>query len=437
MTMNLNQTTTTNQCRRKRSLFLPIIVALTILRGNAIHVRGYASGTILPLTTKHQVQVQQEHRYQQHHQQQSPLVSSSVSPSLQQTKRRLLQQHVNSNYHPVLSIRGGGGGRSGVGGGTQLNFSNQAFASILAGSIAGAIGVGVAFPLDTLKTKAQVFSQQRQRQQQQNGGIVSSGDGSGTTSASSSGSIESVGMLTLIPMIYKMEGIGGFYGGVRGMMAGQAIIKSVAFSANTLTLDFLRDIYPALSSVTTLLIAACFSGFVTSFLVAPVERIKVMMQASNSADPNTDTKTYSNEFSCIQVVLQNEGWSGLMGRGLGPTLVREIPSYGIYFFLYGILSQLPMAESMGKLAPLVNGALSGMGCWVPVYPIDVVKTLVQNSDGAGDDRSSSAIDVAKELYRDGGVNAFFDGLTPKMLRAAVNHAVTFWMYDLLMANLRG
>jgi len=126
-----------------------------------------------------------------------------------------------------------------------------------------------------------------------------------------------------------------------------------------------------------------------------------------------------------------------MGRGLGPTLVREIPSYGIYFFLYGILSQLPMAESMGKLAPLVNGALSGMGCWVPVYPIDVVKTLVQNSDGAGDDRSSSAIDVAKELYRDGGVNAFFDGLTPKMLRAAVNHAVTFWMYDLLMANLRG
>jgi len=303
MTMNLNQTTTTNQCRRKRSLFLPIIVALTILRGNAIHVRGYASGTILPLTTKHQVQVQQEHRYQQHHQQQSPLVSSSVSPSLQQTKRRLLQQHANSNYHPALSIRGGGG-RSG-GGGTQLNFSNQAFASILAGSIAGAIGVGVAFPLDTLKTKAQVLSQQRQQQQQPNGDIVSSSDGSGTASASSPGSPESVGMLTLIPMIYKMEGIGGFYGGVRGMMAGQAIIKSVAFSVNTITLDFLREIYPALASVSTLLIAACFSGFITSFLVAPIERIKVMMQAANSNDPYKDA-TYSIEFNCIKVVLRKD-----------------------------------------------------------------------------------------------------------------------------------
>jgi len=307
---------------------------------------------------------------------------------------------------------------------TQLNFANQAFASILAGSVAGAIGVGVAFPLDTLKTKAQVLSVQQQKDK---------------TRTTSDASPESFGMLTLIPMIYKMEGIAGFYGGVRGMMAGQALIKSVAFSVNTLTLDFLRDVYPALASVVTLLIAACFSGFVTSFLVAPVERIKVMMQAANSnADDASanNAPTYSNEFACVKIVLKNEGWIGLMGRGLGPTLVREIPSYGIYFLLYGILSTLPMAESMGKLAPLVNGALSGMGCWIPVYPIDVVKTLVQNSDGSGEG-SSSAIDVARELYADGGVNAFFDGITPKMLRAAVNHAVTFSVYDIIMTTLGG
>lgn len=162
------------------------------------------------------------------------------------------------------------------------------------------------------------------------------------------------------------------------------------------------------------------------------------MQASNSNadDSSTDNApAYSNEFACIKIVLHNEGWIGLMGRGLGPTLVREVPSYGIYFLLYGILSSSPMAESMGKLAPLVNGALSGMGCWIPVYPIDVVKTLVQNSDGSGGS-SSSAIDVARELYADRGVNAFFDGLTPKMLRAAVNHGVTFYVYDIIMTTLQ-
>ena len=108
-----------------------------------------------------------------------------------------------------------------------------------------------------------------------------------------------------------------------------------------------------------------------------------------------------------------------MGRVLDTTLVREIPSYGLYFFLYGILSSLPITVSMDSFAPLVNGTLSGMGAWIPVHPIDVVKALVQNNDGSaeGSDEagSLSAIDAGKELFADGGINAFFDDLTLKML----------------------
>ena len=94
---------------------------------------------------------------------------------------------------------------------------------------------------------------------------------------------------------------------------------------------------------------------------------------------------------------------------------------------------------MGKIAPLVNGALSGMGSWIPVYPIDVVKTLVQNSDGsrAGGDEvvSLSAIDLVRGLYAGSGINAFFRDLTPKMLRSAVNHAGIFFIYYIIMTAL--
>jgi hypothetical protein len=72
-----------------------------------------------------------------------------------------------------------------LGGATYLSGST-ALASILAGSVAGAIGVGVAFPLDTLKTKAQVI-----------------GGGS---------------MLRTITTVYGQEGISGFFGGVKGTM---------------------------------------------------------------------------------------------------------------------------------------------------------------------------------------------------------------------------
>lgn len=150
-----------------------------------------------------------------------------------------------------------------------------------------------------------------------------------------------------------------------------------------------------------------------------------MMQAQQNSQ-------YANELECIQAVLETEGFAGLFSRGLGPTLAREIPSYAIYFVVYGILMQTAMAESLGGVAPLVCGAMSGCACWIPVYPIDVVKTLVQNTEGGSTD---SAVDVAVQLYNDEGLGAFFNGLTPKMLRASVNHAVTFWVYDLVMGAL--
>ncbi len=81
---------------------------------------------------------------------------------------------------------------------------------------------------------------------------------------------------------------------------------------------------------------------------------------------------------------------------------------------------------------MLCGAISGCACWVPVYPINVVKTLVQNTEGG---ESAGSMDVARRLDKDEGIGGFYNGLTPKMLRASVNHAVTFWVYDLVMGAL--
>ena len=199
----------------------------------------------------------------------------------------------------------------------------------------------------------------------------------------------------------------------------------MAFSANASALSFLQESF-ALPAAASLLIAACFSGFITSFLVTPIERVKVLLQSQSS-------NVYKNEFDCIQKVIAKEGVIGIFTRGLGPTLAREVPSYGIYFLIYGLLIQLPLAGQLGTLAPLVFGALTGMASWIPVYPIDVVKTLVQANDGSSE--GSSALEVTKQLYSDRGVRGFFDGLTPKMLRAAINHSVTFYIYDLILNAL--
>ena len=318
---------------------------------------------------------------------------------------------------------------------TPLSMVGPAAASVLAGSIAGAIGVGVAFPLDTLKTKAQVLSQQRSASAS---AAISSGNSNGNANTRA---LASVSMLQTIAMVYKAEGWPGFFGGVKGMMAGQAVIKALAFSTNAATLAWLEQtvaanaLSPALSTITVsipptvlLLTAACTAGFVTSFVVAPIERIKVLMQASSA---------YRNEWHCLTVILETEGWRGLFSRGLGPTLAREIPSYGLYFWTYGWLTtsgSSMLGLDLGALSPLVFGAMSGMAAWIPVYPIDVVKTRIQNTAGVRGEQES-AWQVMRQVYAEDGVGAFFDGLTPKLLRAAVNHATTFTIYDLIMQRI--
>jgi hypothetical protein len=211
-------------------------------------------------------------------------------------------------------------------------------ASLLAASLGGAVGVGVAYPFDTLKTKAQVYGQQRRQERQRMteqrrlrleqrlannsvwdaeqlvetsaGSCVQTSVQSSSSSSSTpikmeddvlidyeifdggcdgdedgveAGQEEEVGLLSLVGVILKNEGISGFYGGVKAMMIGQALIKSVAYSANELALgdnslllvagfddDEGAEIEIETTPLVTLILAAGFAGFVASFVVAPV-----------------------------------------------------------------------------------------------------------------------------------------------------------------------
>jgi solute carrier family 25 carnitine/acylcarnitine transporter 20/29 len=121
---------------------------------------------------------------------------------------------------------------------------------------------------------------------------------------------------------------------------------------------------------------------------------------------------YANELECIKSILDNEGWFGLLTRGFGLTFAREVPSNAIYFVVYGLLMQTAVKDTLGIMASMVCGAISGMACWIPVYPIDVVKTRMQNTKGGrsaggkcvsatdgGGERRRSSLDVATVMYR--------------------------------------
>ena len=106
----------------------------------------------------------------------------------------------------------------------------------------------------------------------------------------------------------------------------------------------------------------------TSFLVNPIERVKILMQADKIGE-------YKSEIDCASQVVKKDGLKGLLVRGLDATLAREIPGYGLYFVVYSLLIQSAVGQSIGPtFSPLVCGAAAGCLSWIPVFPFDVIKT---------------------------------------------------------------
>lgn len=87
-------------------------------------------------------------------------------------------------------------------------------------------------------------------------------------------------------------------------------------------------------------------------------------------------------------------------RGIGITLLRDCPSYGLYFSKFkrttydDYLTYMPLVtyeglkrtfqymkgpdQTLSTFDLLMAGGLSGFGAWIPAYPQDVIKSRMQN-----------------------------------------------------------
>ena len=166
--------------------------------------------------------------------------------------------------------------------------------SLGAGSVAGVIGIGAAYPLDSLKVKTQTYA------------------------SNPSFNTSNLSMIKMAELVYRQEGVEGFYSGVGGVMIGEAFVKASLFGSNYWALSYLTQDSTYPPSILTLCLAAAFSGVVSSFVLNPIERVKILMQADKSGK-------YSSELDCASQVIRRDGVFGLLTRGLDGMIIRELP----------------------------------------------------------------------------------------------------------------
>jgi solute carrier family 25 carnitine/acylcarnitine transporter 20/29 len=163
-------------------------------------------------------------------------------------------------------------------------------------------------------------------------------------------------------------------------------------------------------------------------ITAPFERVKVLLQIQGQRHlaPGEKPK-YSGGVDVVRQ-LYKEGGVRSVFRGSAATLARDGPGSAAYFATYESIKRrlTPVDPSTGKpsgdlslTAITCAGAAAGVAMWIPVFPIDTVKSRLQTMEG-----NPTVAGVIKGLYKVGGVKAFFPGFGPAIMRALPANAAT-------------
>lgn len=305
-------------------------------------------------------------------------------------------------------------------------------ADFWASYISGALGILIGNRLDVLKVQAQAGTASRPPSPSLSPRLLPSSNSNPTTPNTAAAAT------TRRPQFQYLT---TYFRGAAAPILGYGALNSILFVTFNRTLKLMNPglfDYTKLAgcSLGSIWVAGALGGLATWLVSAPSELVKCRAQLQVGGQ--------GSSWGVAREVVGREGVRGLF-RGGAVTSVRDAVGYGWYFFSYELCKRLLVGrrsadwwEEMRGWEVLFAGGMAGVITWGSVYPLDVVKTRIQTQvarvedGGVGERRSllgrqegqkKGAWVIAKEVYSEGGVRAFYRGLGVCSLRAFVVNAV--------------
>eukprot|EP00049_Salpingoeca_infusionum_P026332 m.25094 g.25094 ORF g.25094 m.25094 type:complete len:360 (+) comp8678_c0_seq3:218-1297(+) len=168
-------------------------------------------------------------------------------------------------------------------------------------------------------------------------------------------------------------------------------------------------------------------------LVSPLELVRTKFQASRLVG-------YSEVLSTVHSTVKQQGIHVLF-RGLGTTLMRDVPFSAIYWFGYEKMVAALMGSQQRSVPPsfgvaLASGASCGSVAAVLTHPFDVIKTRQQSLLGerlgvSPSITTETSAAIVKDITTRFGVRGLFAGLTPRLAKVAPACAIMISTYEMV------
>lgn len=282
--------------------------------------------------------------------------------------------------------------------------------SFLLGSVAGAFGAFMVYPIDLVKTRLQ-----NQR-----------GADPGQRLYKNS--------VDCFRKVIANEGFRGLYSGVLPQLVGVAPEKAIKLTVNDIVRGALTDKKSGQVPLPYELLAGGTAGACQVVFTNPLEIVKIRLQVQGEVVKTTEG---AQKRSAMWIV-RNLGLKGLY-KGASACLLRDVPFSAIYFPTYSHLKKDLFGESptkkLGVVQLLTAGAIAGMPAAYLTTPCDVIKTRLQVEARKGDTSYTGLRHAAQTILKEEGFKAFFKGGPARILRSSPQFGFTLAAYEVLQSVL--
>ncbi|CEJ82100.1 Putative Succinate/fumarate mitochondrial transporter [[Torrubiella] hemipterigena] len=292
--------------------------------------------------------------------------------------------------------------------------------NLIAGGGAGMMEALACHPLDTIKVRMQLSRRARQPGAPRRGFIK-----------------------TGVELVKKETPL-ALYKGLGAVLTGIVPKMAIRFTSFEWYKQMLADKTTGDITGKGIFIAGLAAGVTEAVaVVTPMEVIKIRLQAQHHsmADP-MDIPKYRNAAHALYTVVKEEGF-GALYRGVSLTALRQGSNQAVNFTAYSYFKEwlkewqpeyanAPLPSWQTTFIGLVSGAMGPLSN----APIDTIKTRLQKSPAQpGETAWSRIARIAKDMFKQEGVHAFYKGITPRIMRVAPGQAVTFTVYEFLKERL--
>jgi solute carrier family 25 iron transporter 28/37 len=276
--------------------------------------------------------------------------------------------------------------------------------NMLAGALAGITEHAVMFPIDSIKTRMQVFATSP--------AAVYTGIGNAFTRISAT------------------EGMRTLWRGVSSVILGAGPAHAVHFG----TYEAMKELVGGNNAGNQWLatsLAGASATIASDALMNPFDVIKQRMQVHQSE--------FRSVFTAIRVVYRTEGL-GAFYVSYPTTLTMSVPFTAVQFTVYEHIKKV--LNPKGEYSPVTHMIAGGMAGGVAAgvtTPLDVAKTLLQTRGTSHDPeirRLGGMMDAFRVIWKRDGIKGFGRGISPRILTHMPSNALCWLSYEFFKVAIR-